>query len=151
MGLKSIAIFCHYDRALADLNSFQWLSRPFVSKTRAHFEGLIIIIASHVAETAGATRKYIKYRIVNNCPNNSYGGSTGHPPIQVNRRALAINVQKSSCPAGWNASPCCLDVWVQGRIRRIKIAANIATTPPNLLGTDRRMAYAHRKYHSGLI
>lgn len=25
------------------------------------------------------------------------------------------------------------------------------TTPPNLLGMERRMAYAHRKYHSGLI
>ena len=24
-----------------------------------------------------------------------------------------------------------------------------ATTPPNLLGMDRRMAYAKRKYHSG--
>lgn len=34
---------------------------------------------------------------------------------------------------------------------RIRIAANIALTPPSLLGTDRRMAYAHKKYHSGLI
>ncbi len=30
-------------------------------------------------------------------------------------------------------------------------AENIATTPPNLLGMERRMAYAHRKYHSGLM
>lgn len=26
-----------------------------------------------------------------------------------------------------------------------------AKTPPSLLGIDRRMAYANRKYHSGLI
>lgn len=26
-----------------------------------------------------------------------------------------------------------------------------AKTPPSLLGTDRRMAYANRKYHSGLM
>ena len=24
-------------------------------------------------------------------------------------------------------------------------------TPPNLLGIDRRIAYSHKKYHSGLI
>lgn len=29
--------------------------------------------------------------------------------------------------------------------------ANIAITPPNLLGIDRRMAYNHKKYHSGLM
>lgn len=40
---------------------------------------------------------------------------------------------------------------VRGRVKRISIAANIATTPPNLLGIDRRIAYAQRKYHSGLI
>ena len=32
-----------------------------------------------------------------------------------------------------------------------RIAANIQTTPPNLLGIDRRTAYAHKKYHSGLM
>lgn len=26
-----------------------------------------------------------------------------------------------------------------------------ASTPPSLLGMDRRIAYANRKYHSGLI
>jgi len=40
---------------------------------------------------------------------------------------------------------------VRGSVRSIKIAANIATTPPSLLGIERKMAYAHRKYHSGLI
>jgi len=42
-------------------------------------------------------------------------------------------------------------VWVSGGIKRIKMAANKAITPPNLFGIDRRMAYIHRKYHSGLM
>jgi len=32
---------------------------------------------------------------------------------------------------------------------RIRIDESNAITPPNLLGIDRRMAYANRKYHSG--
>ena len=34
---------------------------------------------------------------------------------------------------------------------RIKIDITKAITPPNLLGIDRRIAYANRKYHSGLM
>jgi hypothetical protein len=36
-------------------------------------------------------------------------------------------------------------------MKRIRIEARRAITPPNLLGIDRRMAYTHKKYHSGLI
>jgi hypothetical protein len=36
-------------------------------------------------------------------------------------------------------------------MNKISRAANSATTPPSLLGIDRRIAYTHRKYHSGLI
>ncbi len=42
-------------------------------------------------------------------------------------------------------------VLINGKVNRIRIAANIATTPPSLLGIDRRIAYAHRKYHSGIM
>ena len=31
------------------------------------------------------------------------------------------------------------------------MAATSAITPPNFLGIDRRIAYANKKYHSGLI
>lgn len=31
------------------------------------------------------------------------------------------------------------------------MAENIVITPPSLLGMDRRIAYAHKKYHSGLM
>jgi hypothetical protein len=47
--------------------------------------------------------------------------------------------------------PDLLFVDVNGRIKRINNAANNASTPPNLLGIDRRMAYTQRKYHSGLM
>jgi len=40
---------------------------------------------------------------------------------------------------------------VKGRINRINKAANRAITPPNLLGIERKIAYTHRKYHSGLM
>jgi hypothetical protein len=40
---------------------------------------------------------------------------------------------------------------VRGKIKRINRAANRANTPPSLLGIERRIAYTHRKYHSGLI
>lgn len=42
-------------------------------------------------------------------------------------------------------------VVVRGRINRIRRAAKRARTPPSLLGIDRRIAYTHRKYHSGLM
>jgi len=40
---------------------------------------------------------------------------------------------------------------VNGRINKISRAANKAITPPSLLGIERKIAYTHRKYHSGLI
>jgi hypothetical protein len=40
---------------------------------------------------------------------------------------------------------------VNGRVNRINSAKNNASTPPSLLGIDRKIAYNHRKYHSGLM
>lgn len=40
---------------------------------------------------------------------------------------------------------------IDGSSARIRTAENMATTPPSLLGIERRMVYAHRKYHSGLM
>ena len=37
----------------------------------------------------------------------------------------------------------------EGMMNRIAIDIANAITPPNLLGIDRRIAYANRKYHSG--
>lgn len=45
----------------------------------------------------------------------------------------------------------CFEVWRIGTIIRIRIDRTKASTPPSLFGIDRRIAYANRKYHSGLI
>lgn len=52
---------------------------------------------------------------------------------------------------GWNIRLRCLDVWTKGNKARIKIDKIRAWTPPNLLGMDRRLAYANKKYYSGLM
>ena len=40
---------------------------------------------------------------------------------------------------------------MKGTKIKIKIDINNAITPPNLLGIDRRIAYANKKYHSCLL
>lgn len=47
--------------------------------------------------------------------------------------------------------PRCLEVCRIGTSIRIKIENRRARTPPSLFGIERRMAYANKKYHSGLI
>jgi hypothetical protein len=37
----------------------------------------------------------------------------------------------------------------KGNVNKIKIENNKAKTPPILLGIDRKIAYANKKYHSG--
>lgn len=39
----------------------------------------------------------------------------------------------------------------KGKINKIINAIAKASTPPSLFGIDRRIAYTHKKYHSGLI
>lgn len=45
----------------------------------------------------------------------------------------------------------CLDLCRKGIRNRINTEAARARTPPSLFGIERRMAYANKKYHSGLI
>jgi hypothetical protein len=40
-------------------------------------------------------------------------------------------------------------LYIKGQIIKIIIDIAKATTPPNLLGIDRKIAYAIKKYHSG--
>ena len=42
-----------------------------------------------------------------------------------------------------------LGVFCSGFKYQMAMLANRARTPPNLLGMERRIAYANRKYHSG--
>lgn len=53
--------------------------------------------------------------------------------------------------SGRNIILCCLAMWSVGIATRMRIDNKRASTPPNLLGTDRRIAYANKKYHSGLM
>lgn len=79
------------------------------------------------------------------------GCSTGWLPIHVRMRRLAIRVQNRSWEKGRKVIVRCLDLWRRGMRNRISTEAARASTPPSLFGIERRMAYANRKYHSGLI
>lgn len=79
------------------------------------------------------------------------GCSTGMPPIQVRIATSATRVQNRNCVRGRNVRLRCFDVWRMGTTISTRMEARRARTPPSLLGIERRMAYAKRKYHSGLI
>jgi len=64
---------------------------------------------------------------------------------------LAISVQNRNWVMGRKVSPRCFDVWRMGTTISTRIDARRARTPPSLLGIERRIAYANRKYHSGLM
>lgn len=85
-------------------------------------------------------RKNMKYSPVKICPSHSKGSSTGRPPIHVRRAAFEAMDQKRSWLGGTNAVPLIAGRLMMGRAKRIKIAANIAITPPSLFGIDRRIA-----------
>lgn len=85
------------------------------------------------------------------CPMMIKGCSTGMPPIQVSTSMSATRVQNKNCVRGRNVSPRCLEVCRVGTRNNTRIEANKARTPPSLFGIDRKMAYANKKYHSGLM
>lgn len=73
------------------------------------------------------------------------------PPIQVRIITSATRTQKKNCVRGRNVRLRCLDVWRIGTTIKTRIEHRSARTPPSLFGIDRRIAYAKRKYHSGLM
>lgn len=79
------------------------------------------------------------------------GCSTGWLPTHVRIRRLATRVQNRIWERGRNVMERCLDLWSRGIRNSTRIEAAKARTPPSLLGMDRRIAYANRKYHSGLM
>lgn len=79
------------------------------------------------------------------------GCSTGMPPIQVRITTSATSTQNKNCVKGRNVRLRCLDVWRMGTTISTRIEDNRARTPPSLFGIERKMAYANRKYHSGLM
>lgn len=71
-------------------------------------------------------------------------------PAQVRIQNMMANVQKEAFLIGENLDLSEL-LLLNGKMEIIRIESTNATTPPNLLGIDRRIAYANKKYHSGWI
>lgn len=81
----------------------------------------------------------MKYKTLVSWPIRIYGSSTGFPPIQVKMKHSPINIQNNSFRLGLIAVELNL-VEAIGSINKIAIAATSLTTPPNLLGIDRKIA-----------
>ena len=104
-----------------------------------------------VKEASGIkVRIVVKYIMDATCPIMRKGWFIGWPPIQVWVSRIMIRSQNRDWLSGRNAILCCLDLWSIGLIVKVRIDRRSANTP-NLLGTDRRIAYVNRKYHSGLM
>ena len=97
------------------------------------------------------TRKKRKYKMEAICPIMMNGCSTGIPPIQVRMATSATRAQNRNWERGRKVRPCCLEVCNRGTTINTRMENSRARTPPSLFGIDRRMAYANRKYHSGLM
>lgn len=68
------------------------------------------------------------------------GCSTGWPPIHVKMKRLATRIQYRVWVIGRNIRLRCFEVCRNGRKARIRIDRTKATTPPSLLGMERRIA-----------
>lgn len=68
------------------------------------------------------------------------GCSTGWLPIQVRIRRLATRSQNRVWESGRKIIVRCLDLWRKGIRKRMRTEAARASTPPSLLGMERRMA-----------
>lgn len=96
-------------------------------------------------------RKRKKYRTEAIWPIIIKGCSTGIPPIHVRIITSAANAQNRNCVKGRKVRPRCLDVCRIGTTISTRMENRRASTPPSLFGIERRIAYANRKYHSGLM
>lgn len=81
-----------------------------------------------------------KYSTEATCPMMMNGCSTGIPPIQVRMATSATRVQNNSWERGRKVRPCCLEVCRRGTTISTRMESRSASTPPSLLGIDRRMA-----------
>ena len=79
------------------------------------------------------------------------GLSTGCLPIHVNASRSATISQNKHWMRSQNIMLCGLDVRGIVTIARIRIETIRANMPPNLVEMDHKIAYAKRKYHSGLM
>lgn len=105
-----------------------------------------------VKEASGIKIKIVvKYVMDAICPIMMKGWFTGWLPIQVRVIKVVVRSHSMSWLSGRNVMLCCLDLCNMGIAIRMRMDRRRASTPPSLLGTDRKIAYANRKYHSGLM
>lgn len=83
------------------------------------------------------------------CPIKTQGSSTGRAPIHVNKNKTLNKTQILIFIHRLNAWDLNLENFKKGKIYKIATDKTRAITPPNLLGIERRIAYANKKYHSG--
>jgi len=72
-------------------------------------------------------------------------------PIYPSNKKSKTNNQKKIWCKGRYKEDRIAEVLINGSVNKTKIDANNATTPNNLLGIDRKIAYEGKKYHSGTI
>ena len=79
-----------------------------------------------------------------------YGDSAGQLPSQVKIRKLDTKDQNTKRARGENIIPLNKSLELEiVNAKRNKTDKRRPITPPSLLGIERRIAYAKRKYHSG--
>ena len=86
------------------------------------------------------SRNQAKYSTVATCPTSTHGVSTCSEPTNISTTKITPRTQKATRNAGRNCEPRTRDTSSRGIASRISSEANMATTPINLLGIDRRIA-----------
>lgn len=89
--------------------------------------------------------KYVRLKIF---PINSYGASTGLAPTHVNIVKDEKNIQEYILLMGF-VFVVFFIFFIVGKIKMMRIDIKSAITPLSLLGIERKIAYANKKYHSG--
>jgi hypothetical protein len=72
-------------------------------------------------------------------------------PIHPNTSASAKNNQKALRCNGRKLDERTCVVFINGSANKHTKTSAIASTPPNLLGIERKIAYTGKKYHSGTM
>jgi len=90
----------------------------------------------------------MKYKILVTWPIISNGCSTGFAPIHVRMINEALIIQNINLDFIFILLEENI-LFLNGSTMMIIIDRIKAITPPNLLGIERKMAYANKKYHSG--
>lgn len=98
-----------------------------------------------------ATKISVKQRIEATCPIKIKGYSTGCSPIQVSARRSATRSQNTIWLRGRNIIVRCFELCSTGVIASTRIDRTNTNMPPSLVGIVRKIAYANRKFHFGLI